>query len=314
MKNKFLLTMIGGALVLSLVAGAAAFLAIRNAQAQEDLVSRELRAAFEPLGLDEDGLPGVAHGRPGRLPGNALPADRQADDTYLAEALGISAEELQAARQAAWEKGIQQLVDSGEITQAQADRLKELGMGKWGFAARIGGWMMPDASLDYDALLAAELGISVDDLQAAREKAKDLALQAAIDSGKITQEQADLIKARAALMPYLDRQTLTAKVLGMSVEELKAALEGGSTIQELMTAEGLNAIDFQKAMLDAYQAAIDQAVQDGVITQAQADEFLNRGLLGGFGRPGKPGMDGRKPGRFNDFPAGPEFEAPGSDL
>lgn len=314
MKNKLLITIIGGTLVLALVGGAAAFLAIRSAQAQEGLVSRELRAAFEPLGIDEDGLPGVAHGRPGRLPGKDLPADRQADDSFLAEALGISTEELQAARQAAWEKGLQQLVDDGEITQAQADRLKELGMGKWGFAARIGGWMMPDANLDYDALLATELGISVDDLNAAREKARDLALQAAIDSGKITQEQADLIKAREALMPYLDRQILTAKVLDMSVEELQAALESDSTIQELISAKGLNTIDFQKAMLDAYQAAVEQAVKDGVITQAQADEILSHGLMDRFDMPGKPGMDGRKPGRFNDFPAGPEFEAPGSDL
>lgn len=314
MKNKLLLSIIGGALVLALVGGAAAFLAIRNAQAQENLVSRELRSMFEPLGLDESDIPGMAHGRPGRLPGDALPANRQADETYLAEALGISTEELQAARQTAWEKGLQQLVDDGEITQAQADRLKELGMGKWGFAARIGGWMMPDVSLDYDALLASELGISVDELDAAREKAQDLALQAAVDSGKITQEQADLIKARQALMPYLDRQTLTAKVLGMSVDELQAALEDGSTIQELMAAQGMNAVDFQKAMLDAYQAAVEQAVQDGVITQAQADEFLNNGLLGHFGMPGKPGMEGHRPGRFNDFPAQPEIDPSGSDL
>jgi len=314
MKNKFLITIIGGALVLALVAGAAAFLAIRNAQAQEDLVSRELRSVFEPMGIAEGDFPGTAHGKPGRLPEGALPNNRLADDSFLADALGISAEDLQAARQAAWEKGLQQLVDSGEITQAQADRLKELGMGKRGLAARLGGWMMPDANLDYDALLAAELGISVDDLNTARQKAQELALQAAVESGKLTQEQADLIKARAALMPYLDRQTLTASVLDMTVEELQSALESGSTIQELMAAQGMNAIDFQKAMLDAYQAAVEQAVQDGVITQAQADEFLNNGLLGHFGMPGKPGMGGGKPGRFNDFPGGPEIEAPGNEL
>lgn len=314
MKNKFLITILGGTLVLALVAGSAAFLAIRSAQAQEDFVSRELRLAFEPLGLDEGDLPGVAHGRPERLPKDSMMPNRQADDSYLAEALGISTEQLQAARQAAWEQGLQQLVDDGEITQAQADRAKEQGMSKWGFVARVGGWMMPDAEMDFDALLAAELGISVDELEAAREKAKELGLQAAVDNGNITQAQADQMKARAALMPYLDRQTLTAKVLGMSAEDLQAALEGGSTIQDLLSAEGLNAIDFQKALLDAYQAAIQQAVQDGVITQAQADEFLNDDLFGRFGVPGKPGLDNRRPDRFKGFSPQAEIEAPGSDL
>ncbi len=315
MKNKFLITIIGGAVALTLVAGTAAFLTIRSAQAQGELVSRELRSVFEPVGLDDSQDPGIAHGRPGRFPGNDMPAMRDSDDSFLAEALGISAEELQAARQAAWEKGLAQLVEAGEITQAQADRLKELGMGKMGLAARMGGWMMPDVSLDYDTLLAAELGISVDDLQAARDEAKDLALQAAIDSGKITQEQADLIKAREALQPYLDRETLTAKALGISVEELQAAREDGTIMQDMLAAKGLNAVDFQKALLDAYQSAITQAVQDGVITQAQADELLNQGVMGGFRMPGgKPGMDGRKPGGFNNFPTQPEIIEPESGL
>ena len=63
----------------------------------------------------------------------------------------------------------------------------------------------------------------MEELNAARLQAKELALQAAIDSGQITQEQADWIKARAALAPYLDREALTAQALGLSVEELQAA-------------------------------------------------------------------------------------------
>ena len=124
-----------------------------------------------------------------------------------------------------------------------------------------------------------------------------------------------MIKARQALQPYLDRETLTAKALGISVEELQAAREDGTSMQDLLAAKGLNAVDFQKALLDAYQSAIAQAVQDGVITQAQADELLNQGVMGGFRMPGgKPGMDGRKPGGFNNFPTQPEIIEPESGL
>lgn len=316
MKNKFLITIIGGTVALALVAGSAAFIAIRSASAQGDLVNRELRSVFQGEDLTDFENFDIAHGRPHPMPGSEMSGIRDADQSFLAEALGISLDELNTARQAAWEKGLAELVDAGEITQAQADRLKEFGVGKLGFAARLGGWMLPEVSLDYDALLAEELGISVDDLNAARDKAKDLALQAAVDSGKITQEQAEMIKAREALQPYLDRETLTAKALGMSVEELQAAREAGTSLQDLLADKGLNAIDFQKALLDAYQAAIDQAVQDGVITQAQADELLNQKAFG-FRMPGKPGMDGRMPGGRGDFsplPNQPENITPESDL
>jgi polyhydroxyalkanoate synthesis regulator phasin len=228
--------------------------------------------------------------------------------SYLAEALGISVEELQAAHQSAWEKGLQQLVDTGEITQAQAERLAERG-----FSPKIGSWLAPDADLDYDALLAAELGISVAELNAAREKAQELNLQAAIESGQITTEQADLIQARQAIMPYLNRETLTANALGISVAELQAAREEGLTLPEVLAAQGLDGIAFQKAMLDAYQAAIQQAVQDGVITQTQAEVFLNQGLIGGLRMPGHTGRHGRM-GGFNNFQDPPTMVEPENEL
>ena len=100
----------------------------------------------------------------------------------------------------------------------------------------------------------------------------------------------------------------------MSVADLQAAMQDGSTLQDVITAQGMTGIEFQKAMLDAYQAAIQQAVQDGVITQAQADEFLNRGVMGGCGMPGKPGMDGRKHGGYDNFRSQPETVQPDNEL
>jgi hypothetical protein len=120
-----------------------------------------------------------------------------ANDAYLAEALGITTAELQTAQQTAYEAGIDQALAEGLITQAQADALKE----RSAAAGRFGGhdlFRFPgiDAStIDPDALLADALGITTDELAAARVEAQDLALAAAVEDGRLTQEQADQMKA-----------------------------------------------------------------------------------------------------------------------
>ncbi len=95
-----------------------------------------------------------------------------------------------------------------------------------------------DTTVDPNALLADALGITTDELQAARVKAQDQALAQAVTDGQITQEQADQMKADQALKTYLDDQGL------------------------------------QTQMQTLYQDAVKQAVKAGVITQAQADAIL----------------------------------------
>lgn len=148
----------------------------------------------------------------------------------------------------------------------------------------------------YDAYLAEALGITVEELQAARAKAEQTMLEQAVADGEITAEQAAMIKAREALRSYIDREALTAKALGISVEELQAAREEGKSMQALIEELGLDADTVREAMQTAYEEAVQQAVEDGVITQAQADQFLSgdRGM-GGFGG-GKPGFGGRGSG------------------
>ncbi len=121
--------------------------------------------------------------------------------TYLADALGISVDDLQAAEETAHEAAIQQAVDEGLITQAQADAILEHS-GAFGFR----GFRIPfvDMSgIDMDALLADALGVTTDELTAAREAAADATLAQAVEDGYITQEQADLMQARKALAEYL---------------------------------------------------------------------------------------------------------------
>ena len=165
--------------------------------------------------------------------------------------------------------------------------------------------------IDYDALLADALGIKVEELQAAREKADQAALEQAIAKGYLTEEQAGLMKAQNALRQYIDKDKLTAKALGITVEELQAAREEGKTMETLISELGLDAATVQENMQAAYQEAIQQAVSDGVITQEQADQMIS----GGFGMRGFEFGGGMR--RFHG-PGGsqqPNIEpTPGSDL
>ena len=93
-----------------------------------------------------------------------------------------------------------------------------------------------------------------------------------------------------------------AKVLSMTTDELSTALQSGKTLEQL--AQDAN-VDVQ-AVKDAIQAAhvtemrsrIQQAVDDGTITQENADwllEGLDKGFIGGpgefgFGGPHGPGF------------------------
>lgn len=200
----------------------------------------------------------------------------------LANALGITVDDLQAAYTAARDTAIDQAVEQGLLTQEQADTMKVWG----GSGGRRGlgtfGRMPKDIagtkSIDEEALLADALGITVEDLQSAREKASQAAIDQAIAEGLITQEQADEMQARKNLMSYLERDTLLAKALGMTVEDLEAAYAEGKNLSTLMQEKGLDAATVREKLQTAYNEALAQAVEDGVITQEQADEMQGRGF------------------------------------
>lgn len=79
-----------------------------------------------------------------------------------------------------------------------------------------------------------------------------------------------------------------ADALGITEEELEQAVwEDGKTMWQLAEERGIDPIDVQEAMSEAREAALEQAVQDGVITQDQADWMLSR-MASGYG----PGMGG----------------------
>jgi hypothetical protein len=140
----------------------------------------------------------------------------------LATALGISVDELEVAYQAAHEKAIQQALDNGFISQEQADRL--LDSGRFGFHGRKSriGW-----SSDINDLLAAELGISTEELLSAQQKAATTLIEDAIASGDISEEDGELMMARQVVNGYFQDAMQAAYE-----NAVQQALSDGSITQE----------------------------------------------------------------------------------
>lgn len=170
-----------------------------------------------------------------------------------------------------------------------------------------------------DELLAAALGITVDELTAAQTAAQEAGLAQAVEQGLLTQEQADALQARAVESGRdlgghwlgrgadgaVDREQLLADALGITVDELETAQEAAFTAAleqavaagtitqaqaDVMTAQRAFRTYAAAQAQTAYAEALDAAVAAGAITQAQAD--LLSDAQGQFGH---GGMRGARP-------------------
>jgi hypothetical protein len=70
--------------------------------------------------------------------------------------------------------------------------------------------------------------------------------------------------------------TAFAEKLGLSVDEINAAIEDGNTVYDLASEAGIAAEDFYGIMLETRQAAIAEGVAQGYFTQEQADWMSQR--------------------------------------
>lgn len=237
LQKKLVYMVLGGILALGLVFGAAATFA----QTDED--EAEPAESLSQEEGDEETLPPFGS-RDRRGFGNRGPALGDKDEA-LAEALDITVEELQAAREEVHEARIAEAVAEGLLTQEQADAILENGASLHRGRGFPGGFMGGDQG----EALADALDISVEELEAARDEVHAAALADAVEAGILTQEQADMIDARRAVKDYMD------------VDGLQAAAQA------------------------AYEAAVEEALADGVIDQEQADALLSDAGpgLGGFG-------------------------------
>jgi uncharacterized protein (DUF433 family) len=153
------------------------------------------------------------------------------------------------------------------------------------------------------AELAEAQSVPLQDVADALVAAEAERLQQAVEDGRLTQEEAD---KRLALMeenilerlesgerglggpggprgtsgpgnprgPYVEHLDVIAEVLGMTPDEAREALTSGQTIAELAEAQGVPLQDVADAMVAAEAERLQQAVEDGRLTQEQADERL----------------------------------------
>lgn len=144
---------------------------------------------------------------------------RGQDEELLAEALGISVDDLAAAQDEARLAAIDQALAEGSITAEQAEQLRE-GSGPFG---RRGPHMGASSEL-----LAEALGISVEELQAAQAEVHAARLAELVEAGVLTQEEADLMAAREAVQSYVDQEALSAALQNAYAEAVAAALADGA--------------------------------------------------------------------------------------
>jgi hypothetical protein len=178
--------------------------------------------------------------------------------------------------------------------------------------------------------IAGILGISVEEYDAAVEKAQEQIVGEALEEGWLTEDQAEKMQERMEqgfgprgmgkgfMMPHkgfmgrggdslLD---VAAEKLDLSVEDLRAELRDGKTIADLAQEKGVDPQEIVDAFLVQLEESLQQAVEYGDLTQNQADWMLEKAAeslpdrledtcQGRF--PG--GMrGGGRPGRMRGFP------------
>lgn len=147
------------------------------------------------------------------------------------------------------------------------------------------------------AEIAEAQGMDEEALQTALTEALDTYLEQAVEDGELTQAQADVIRERVddALPFFLggprpgfgaggalreifqgERQAILAATLGITEEELEAALADGQTLREIAKEQGLDADEVRANFEQAVEQRLDAAVEAEEITQAQADALLER--------------------------------------
>ena len=137
---------------------------------------------------------------------------------------------------------------------------------------------------------AKQLGVSSSELKSALTTALEDRIDAAVKDGRLTQAQADELKQRLESgdvplvgglggggihmhgFPHLGA---AATYLGVSESDLQTQLEGGKTLADVAKAEGKTVDGLVSALVADEKKELDQAVKDGQITQAQADEMLS---------------------------------------
>ena len=141
---------------------------------------------------------------------------------------------------------------------------------------------------------ANQLGVTPERLTTALKTALKNRVDAAVKAGQMTKAEGDALKARIDenALPLLGPRghrhggpghfkrvghglDAAAKYLGLSEAALRTQLEGGKTLAQVAKDRGKSVDGLVDALVADRKAGIDQAVKDGRLTQAQADEFVS---------------------------------------
>ncbi|MCI0393307.1 MAG: hypothetical protein L0332_33590 [Chloroflexi bacterium] len=200
--------------------------------------------------------------------------DPEAMKATLAGALGLTVEELEAAR--AEGQGLVEIAEAQGVERAEVQATMEAARAE-AIQEAAGEGLISDEQAE--CLLGLEWPQRRDHF-----------------GGGLLREIIDPEAMQAAL----------AEALGLTVEELEAARAEGKTVADIAEEQGVEPAEVREAMQAAWAAAVEQAEEDGLITPEQAERLLNhggwrlrRGLRGGPGFQG-----GRFNGVFNGGPAG----------
>ncbi len=189
---------------------------------------------------------------------------------------------------------------------------------------------------DYRDTLAENLGVSREELDAALKQTQLDMIDQAVADGKLDEdeaadlkeriENADDVKCPGFPGPRPHKPLLrglhwlgenAAEILGLDVDELKEKVADGMSLAEIADEQGISEDDLKSKLLESAKADLDQKVEDGDLTQDQADEIYQHfsdnidrivnatpGDGPGFGGPGfGPGRH-RGPGGPGGFPGG----------
>jgi polyhydroxyalkanoate synthesis regulator phasin len=144
--------------------------------------------------------------------------------------------------------------------------------------------------------LAKRLHVSVNTLQQDKLGAAEDVLAQLVKDGKLTQNQANQIKQRMesnkacsgngrglwgrgvaiqAMKQYLPGvANQIAQGLNLTVDQLKADLQSGKSLNDIASAKGVSSTKLQTLVTNALQNAVNKAVSDGNLTQQQATNII----------------------------------------
>jgi hypothetical protein len=180
----------------------------------------------------------------------------------------------------------------------------------------------------FEAAVADKLGVSTQELEEAYKAAALERLDAAVEAGRITEEQAKALKERIESGDFRGHGfgffgggpgmhhgfgghihmsiSAAADYLGLEEAALAERLHNGESLAEVAKAEGKSVDGLESALIADAKAKLDQAVEDGRLTDAQRDAALSRleekidDVVNGTGPRGHRGFGPPPGGDFDD--------------